>query len=330
LSSKSKSENGSSAIWVFTVFVFLLSLVAVHALMELVINGPSVNINILSVIGGTLYVSVLAYLLLSVLAASLSIGCFCSHIIRKLKKTGANAAFDALETKLEKNEKKIERALDKDIAKLSLDQFMVSQDLKSINTQIKESQTIMKKVGKAWEAHEKALNRQVIAFSILEKRLEKMESRIVPIPCLAVTSDVKEITGVGEKTAESLKAAGIGSVEDLIIEDPAIIAQKTNISESNIAKIQAMSELLMIPGINSKTVKFLQKAGVSSVEELARQNPMYLFKKITIISGKKEDKPTLEELALHIRLAQYYAVHAWETIPVVSFPKEIAMRSVRH
>lgn len=310
--------------------MFLLSLVAVHALMELVINGPSVNINILSVIGGTLYVSVLAYLLLSVLAASLSIGCFCSHIIRKLKKTGANAAFDALETKLEKNEKKIERALDKDIAKLSLDQFMVSQDLKSINTQIKESQTIMKKVGKAWEAHEKALNRQVIAFSILEKRLEKMESRIVPIPCLAVTSDVKEITGVGEKTAESLKAAGIGSVEDLIIEDPAIIAQKTNISESNIAKIQAMSELLMIPGINSKTVKFLQKAGVSSVEELARQNPMYLFKKITIISGKKEDKPTLEELALHIRLAQYYAVHAWETIPVVSFPKEIAMRSVRH
>jgi predicted flap endonuclease-1-like 5' DNA nuclease len=330
LSSKSKSENGSSASWIFTVFVFLLSLVAVHALIEFVINGPLANINILSAIGGTLYVSAPAYLLLSVLAASLTIGCFCSHIIHKLKKTGANAAFDALETKLEKNEKKIERALDKDVAKLSLDQFMVSQDLKSINTQIKKSQTIMEKVGKAWEAHEKALNKQVIALSILEKRLDKMESRILPIPCLAATSDVKEITGVGEKTAESLKAAGIGSVEDLIIEDPAIIAQKTNISESNIAKIQAISELLMIPGINSKTVKLLQKSGVSSVEELARQNPIYLFKKITIVSGKKEDKPTLEELALHIRLAQYYAVHAWETIPVISFPKEIAMRSVRN
>lgn len=239
-------------------------------------------------------------------------------------------AFNALETKLEKNEKKIERTLDKDIAKLSLDQFMVSQDLKSINTQIKESQTIMEKIRKAWEAHEKALNKQTIAFSVLEKRLEKMESRIMPIPCLAATSDVKEITGVGEKTAESLKAAGIGSVEDLIIEDPAIIAQKTNISESNIAKMQTIAELLMIPRINSKTVKLLQKAGVCSIEELARQNPINLFKKITIISGKKEDKPTLEELVLHIRLAQYYAVHAWETIPVVSFPKEIAMRSVRH
>ena len=330
MSSKSKSENGSSAIWIFTIFVFLLSLIAVHALIEFVINGPLASINILSIIGGTLYVSAPAYLLLSVLAASLSIGCFCSHIIHKLKKTGANAALDAFETKLEKNEKKIERALDKDIAKLSLDQFMVSQDLKSINTQIKKSQTVMEKIGKAWEAHEKALNRQVIAFSVLEKRLEKIESRIMPIPCLAATSDVKEITGVGEKTAESLRAAGIGSVEDLIIEDPAIIAQKTNISESNIAKMQTIAELLMIPRINSKTVKLLQKAGVCSIEELARQNPINLFKKITIISGKKEDKPTLEELALHIRLARYYAVHAWDTIPVVSFPKEIVMRSARH
>jgi len=330
LSAKSESDNGSSAIWIFTAFVFLLCLVAVHALIQLVINGPLVNINILSVIGGTLYVSALAYLLLSVLAASLSIGCFCSHIIRKLKKASANVAFDVLEAKLESNEKKIERALDKDIAKLSLDQFMVSQDLKSINARIKESQTIMEKIGKVWEAHEKALNKQAIALSILEKRLKKIESRIVPIPCLAATSDVKEITGVGEKTAESLKAAGIGSVEDLIIEDPAIIAQKTNISESNIAKIQAIAELLMIPGINLKTVKLLQKAGVSSVEELASQNPMHLFKKITIISRKKEDKPTLEELALHIRLAQYYATHVWDTIPVVSFPKEIAMRSARH
>jgi predicted flap endonuclease-1-like 5' DNA nuclease len=298
--------------------------------MELVINGPLVNINILSVIGGTLYVSVFAYLLLSVLTASLSIGCFCSHIIRKLKKTGANMAFAVLEAKLENNEKKIERALDNDIAKLSLDQFMVSRDLKSINKQIKENQTIIEKIGKVWDALEKALNKQAIALSVLEKRLEKIESRIMPIPCLAATSDVKEITGVGEKTAESLKAAGIGSVEDLIIEDPAIIAQKTNISESNITKIQAMAELLMIPGINLKTVKLLQKAGVSSVEELARQNLMHLFKKIAIVSGKKEDKPTLEELALHIRLAQYYATHAWDTIPVVSFPKEIAIRSTRH
>jgi len=330
LSAKSESENGSIAIWIFTVFVFLLCLVAVHALTELVINGSLVNINILSVIGGTLYVSVPTYLLLSVLAASLSIGCFCSHIIHKLKKTGANVAFDVLEAKLENNEKKIERSLDKEITKLSLDQFMVSQGLKSINKQIKENQTIMEKIGKVWEAHEKAVNKQAIALSILEKRLEKIESRIVPIPCLAATSDVKEITGVGEKTAESLKAAGIGSVEDLIIEDPAIIAQKTNISESNIAKIQAVAELLMIPGINLKTVKLLQKAGVSSVEELARQNPMRLFKKIAIVSRKKEDKPTLEELALHIRLAQYYATHVWDTIPVVSFPKEIAMRLARH
>lgn len=330
MSAKSDSDNGSSAIWIFTIFVFLLCLIAVHALIEFVINGPSVNINILSIIGGTLYISALAYLLLSALAASLSIGCFCSHIIRKLKKTGANVAFAVLEAKLENNEKKIERALDKDIAKLSLDQFMVSRDLKSINTRMKESQTIMEKIGKVWEAHEKAVNKQAIALSILEKRLKKIESRIVPKPCLAATSDVKEITGVGEKTAESLKAAGIGSVEDLIIEDPAIIAQKTNISESNITKIQAIAELLMIPGINSKTVKLLQKAGVSSVEELARQNPMRLFKKIAIISGKKEAKPTLEELALHIRLAQYYATHAWDTIPVVSFPKEIAMRSARH
>jgi predicted flap endonuclease-1-like 5' DNA nuclease len=330
LSAKSDSENGSSAVWIFTVFVFLLCLIAVHALIEFVINGPSFNINILSVIGGTLYVSALAYLLLSALAASLSIGCFCSHVIRKLKKTGANVTFDVLEAKLENNEKKIERALDKDITKLSLDQFMVSRDLKSINRQIKENQTIMEKIGKVWEAHEKAVNKQAIALSILEKKLEKIESRIVPVPYLAAASDVKEITGVGEKTAESLKAAGIGSVEDLIIEDPAIIAQKTNISESNIAKIQTIAELLMIPGINSKTVKLLQKAGVSSVEELARQNPIHLFKKITIISGKKEEKPTLEELALHIRLAQYYATHAWDTIPVVSFPKEIAMRSARH
>jgi nucleotidyltransferase/DNA polymerase involved in DNA repair len=93
-------------------------------------------------------------------------------------------------------------------------------------------------------------------------------------------------------------------VEDLVIEEADVIVERTGLSRKKVEKMQATAQLLMIPGINEKTVKLLQKAGITSVDKLASENPIQLFRKVASVAKNSDDRPTLEEIASYTSFAR--------------------------
>jgi predicted flap endonuclease-1-like 5' DNA nuclease len=68
------------------------------------------------------------------------------------------------------------------------------------------------------------------------KKVEKVEEK--------EEIDLTEIKGVGEKKAETLKSAGIFTVNDLLKADTAELAEKTKFSETYIEKLKKNAETL--------------------------------------------------------------------------------------
>jgi predicted RecB family nuclease len=297
----------------------MLCLNAVYALLQLVVSGPYTEINILSFVGGAIYTSVLFYFLTSVLIAGVAFGYFSSFITRKSEDTKTTKMFSMLQAKVDNIAQQMKQALSREIARFSLDQLTTSNEMKKINTQLAESQ---KKIERTVEECEK----QNTILDEVKKKIAKIELQLAPKTCLASSLDVKAISGIGQKTAENLKAIGITTVEDLITANTIEIAQETGIPESTVAKMQAAAQLFLIPGLSPKTVKLLQKAEITSMDELACQNPVQLFRKIAAITKKREDRPTIEEIASYIAYARYNSGHVWynPTVTMVTLPREIA------
>ncbi|MCK4440071.1 DUF4332 domain-containing protein [Candidatus Bathyarchaeota archaeon] len=299
------SQNGSGWAWIFGVIVFLLCLNATYALIELVVGGHQSSINILSLLGGTYDVPVSVYVLTSMLTAAASFSFLYSSFVRKLTMETASAKMlDALESKLHHNRGQIEKVVTKKFANLSMNDFKITEDLKNIEMQIGENQRRLEKIGETRNKYGRTMENQIVALEDMKKKLEKIELRLTPKPRLTSRSDIQEVSGVGQKTAEELKSVGITNVERLIIEDPAVIAKKTELSKNKIEKIQSTAQLLMIPKIDENKAKLLQKAGITSADTLASQNPIQLFKKIASVAKSSDDAPTLEEIASYIKFAR--------------------------
>lgn len=299
------SQNGSGWAWIFGVIVFLLCLNATYALIELVVGGHQSSINILSLLGGTYDVPVSVYVLTSMLTAAASFSFLYSSFIRKLTMETASAKMlDALESKLHHNRGQIEKVVTKKFANLSMNDFKITENLKNIEMQIGENQRRLEKIGETRNKYGRTMENQIVALEDMKKKLEKIELRLTPKPRLTSRSDIQEVSGVGQKTAEELKSVGITNVERLIIEDPAVIAKKTELSKNKIEKIQSTAQLLMIPKIDENKAKLLQKAGITSADTLASQNPIQLFKKIASVAKSSDDAPTLEEIASYIKFAR--------------------------
>lgn len=299
------SQNGSGWAWIFGVIVFLLCLNATYALIELVVGGHQSSINILSLLGGTYDVPVSVYVLTSMLTAAASFSFLYSSFVRKLTMETASAKMlDALESKLHHNRGQIEKVVTKKFANLSMNDFKITENLKNIEMQIGENQRRLEKIGETRNKYGRTMENQIVALEDMKKKLEKIELRLTPKPRLTSRSDIQEVSGVGQKTAEELKSVGITNVERLIIEDPAVIAKKTELSKNKIEKIQSTAQLLMIPKIDENKAKLLQKAGITSADTLASQNPIQLFKKIASVAKSSDDAPTLEEIASYIKFAR--------------------------
>lgn len=298
-------ESGSGWIWIFGAIVFLLCSNAVYALVELAIGGPQATINILSLIGETYDVSVTTYVVTSMLAAATFFGVLCSLFIRKLTvETAAAKISDTIESKLQHNQGQLEKVVTKRFANLSMNDFKITEHLKHIKIQLEENQGRIEKTDKARNKYNRTIEKQIITLKEMKRKIEKIESQLTPKPHLTSRSNIQEISGVGDKIADELKTAGITTVEKLIIEEPAVIAQRTKLSDSKIEKIQGTAQLLMIPRINENKAKLLQKAGITSANKLASQNPIPLFKKIANVTKNSDDTPTLEEITSYIKSAR--------------------------
>jgi predicted RecB family nuclease len=105
---------------------------------------------------------------------------------------------------------------------------------------------------------------------------------------------------------------GITNVGELVLTEPAVIAEKIGSTEKTVEKLQGRAQLAMVPGVKNKDLILLEEAGVTNRKELAAQDPLELGRKINGIfktlveEGKIADteKPTIEEIHSWIKFAK--------------------------
>jgi hypothetical protein len=157
-----------------------------------------------------------------------------------------------------------------------------------------------------------ALKKQRAELKEINLRLEKIEGKMMPIQANLKSSDSpEEIKGIGPALGEELRGLGITSVGEFLTANPAVIGERTRLSQENAENFQAMAQLLMVPGITEKDAELLVDAGIKSRKELADQDLIQLSSKVGSIAkvyveqGKisEDEYPTIEEICSWIRMA---------------------------
>ena len=101
-----------------------------------------------------------------------------------------------------------------------------------------------------------------------------------------------EIEGIGPSYAQSLKNAGIDTIEELLSVGGAPagregIAEKSGLSPKLILEWVNHADLMRIDGVGSEYADLLEAAGVDSVPELAQRNAANLAVKMEEINEAK-------------------------------------------
>ncbi len=112
------------------------------------------------------------------------------------------------------------------------------------------------------------------------------------------------IEGIGDAYSAKLEAAGIASVESLLEacadkKGRKAVAEKTGISESLLLNWVNRADLARIKGISTQYADLLEAAGVDTVPELARRNPVNLHAKMAEVNEAKKlvrKLPTLSQV----------------------------------
>lgn len=105
-------------------------------------------------------------------------------------------------------------------------------------------------------------------------------------------SKLSMIEGIGPSFEVKLKAAGIGSVEKLLLagadkKGRADLAEKTGISEKLVLKWTNHADLFRIKGIGGQYAELLEVCGVDTVVELANRKAENLAKKMAEVNAEK-------------------------------------------
>jgi predicted flap endonuclease-1-like 5' DNA nuclease len=160
----------------------------------------------------------------------------------------------------------------------------------------------------------KDILKQTGEIADIRLKMEKLESELakMPKPQLTSQSNIEEVKGIGKNTGNELREMGITNVGELVLTDPAVIAEKTGMSEKMVEKLQGRAQLAMVPGVKNKEMTLLEEVGVTNRKELANQDPLELGRKINGIfkvyveEGKisEAEKPTIEEVYSWIKFAK--------------------------
>jgi len=160
---------------------------------------------------------------------------------------------------------------------------------------------------------EKAIADQEVEIAEIKSKIERVEEEFVaPKPLLTSDCKVEDVRGIGENTGNELREMGITDVGGLVLTDPKVIADKTDMSEKTVEKLQGRAQLAMVPGIQEKDLVLLEEAEVMNRKELADQDPLELGIKINGISksfvaeGKlaEAERPTIEEVYAWVKAAK--------------------------
>ncbi len=181
-----------------------------------------------------------------------------------------------------------------------------------LSADLKKQGAVVRRVRRLSEANATALNMQKAELEEIKLGLEKIEGKIVPIQAKLKSRDnPEEIKGIGPALGKELKELGVTSVGEFITTDPAVIGEKTRLSQEMAENFQATAQLMMVPGVDDGDAELLIEAGIKSRKELANQDLIQLSSKVGKIAktyvdqGKisKDEYPTIEEICSWIRMA---------------------------
>jgi hypothetical protein len=160
---------------------------------------------------------------------------------------------------------------------------------------------------------EKSILKQEEEIAAIKLELGRLEEAFVtPKTQLTSESKLEDVRGIGENTGNDLRQQGVNNVGDLLLSDPAVIAEKTGMSEKQVEKLQGRAQLAMVPGVTERDIVLLEEVGVTNRKELASQDPFELGRKInsiykaTVEKGKisEGEKPTIEQVQSWIKFAK--------------------------
>jgi len=212
---------------------------------------------------------------------------------------------------MEKQEKTIQKVLTNMVSTV---ETKIGQTRGEMLSALKKQETTIRGVRRLNEQGAASLKEQMAGLEDMKIRLERMEEKIIsPQPRLKSEDDPELIKGIGPRLGQELRGIGITSVGSLIMADPAIIHEKTRVSQDMAARLQATAQLRMIPSVDENDAEMLVDAGITSRKELADQDLVQLGRKISEIAktyieeGKisGDENPTVEEVSSWIRMARY-------------------------
>ena len=101
------------------------------------------------------------------------------------------------------------------------------------------------------------------------------------------------IEGIGEKLAEKIKRAGVGSVEKLLDAGRTKAGRKklaaaSGLDEKRLLRFVNHADLMRIKGVGGEYAELLEAAGVDTVKELARRKPENLHQKMEAVNAQKK------------------------------------------
>ena len=182
-----------------------------------------------------------------------------------------------------------------------------------ISDDLKKQEATIIGVKRVNEGTTKAIKNQAMEIEEIKLRLERIEANIAPNQGkLKSVDNPEDIKGIGPALGKELRAFGINTVGDFLTTDPTIIAEKTRVSSEMAENLQAMAQLMMIPGLESSDAELLLESGIKSRKELADNDLIQLSQKVREIGkiyldqGKitVEEYPTIEEISSWIRNAR--------------------------
>lgn len=184
---------------------------------------------------------------------------------------------------------------------------------KKLYDDLKKQETNIVGVKRLTEESTAVLKKQTVELEEIELRLGRIEGNIAPTQAkLKSIDNPKNIKGIGPSFEQELSNLGITTVGEFLTTDPLLIGEKTRLSQEVAENLQAMAQLMMIPGIDTTDAELLIEAGIRSRQELADQDLIQLSRKVNDIAKiyvdqekiSKDELPTIETISSWIRMAR--------------------------
>lgn len=164
----------------------------------------------------------------------------------------------------------------------------VRKKITTLSTKISKKQSEIDKLS----ASQKKLNKNVQKSKVIVNKLNVKKPRKVG-KFGSLNPDLNAVEGISEKHILKLKAAGINTTMDLLMQGNTQSSRKALSKQIKVNKKKILEwinrvDLMRISGIGEEYSDLLEEAGVDTVPELALRNPENLTESLPKINEKKK------------------------------------------